>query len=107
VTFSPHLTAHLVITSTPDVVRSSRIGTLTSFFDVKPFSHRSLVRFSRNLRRQRLRVGFTQERLAEKLDITPRHYQKLEAAVVTPTFGVLVRLRRVLKAKWEDLLGGV
>jgi transcriptional regulator with XRE-family HTH domain len=52
-------------------------------------------------------MGFTQERLAEKLDISPRHYQKLEAATVTPTFGVLVRVRRVLNAAWEDLLGGL
>jgi transcriptional regulator with XRE-family HTH domain len=53
-----------------------------------------------------LRRGFTQERLAEKLDISPRHYQKLEAATVTPTFGVLVRAKKVLKVKWETLLGG-
>ncbi|MCK9588445.1 MAG: helix-turn-helix transcriptional regulator [Terrimicrobiaceae bacterium] len=73
---------------------------------MKPFPRTSLIRFSRNLRRQRLRRGFTQERLAEKLDISPRHYQKLEAATVTPTFGVLVRAKKVLKVKWETLLGG-
>jgi len=66
-----------------------------------------LVRFSRNLRKLRKRAGFTQERLAEKLDIAPRHYQKLEAATVTPTFGVLVRARKVLKTTWDELLGGI
>ncbi|MFA7343679.1 MAG: helix-turn-helix transcriptional regulator [Terrimicrobiaceae bacterium] len=74
---------------------------------MKPFPHKSLARFSRNLRRQRRRMGFTQERLAEKLDIFPRHYQKLEAATVTPTFGVLLRVKRVLKAGWDDLFGGL
>jgi len=44
--------------------------------------------------------------LAEKLDISPRHYQKLEAATVTPTFGVLVRVKKVLRVNWDALLGG-
>lgn len=52
-------------------------------------------------------AGLSQEELAEKLDLAPRHYQKLEAATVTPTFGVLVCLKRVLRVEWFDLLGGV
>jgi len=41
------------------------------------------------------------------LDIAPRHYQKLEAASVTPTFGVLRSCRRALKTSWEKLMDGV
>jgi transcriptional regulator with XRE-family HTH domain len=49
----------------------------------------------------------TQEMLAERLDITPRHYQKLESSSVTPTFGILIRCKRVLKTTWKTLLDGV
>lgn len=73
---------------------------------MKPYPKRSLLRFSRNLKRLRYRAGYTQERTAERLDIAPRHYQKLEAATVTPTFGVLVRLRRMYRATWEEVMGG-
>ena len=86
------------------MVRSERI---TSVINVKPFPKRSLIKFSRNLRRLRHREKMTQEMVAERLDITPRHYQKLEAASVTPTFGVLVRCKRVLRASWATLMDGV
>jgi len=48
----------------------------------------------------------TQEEIAEALSIIPRHYQKLEAAEVTPTFGILVRLKKILKCEWDALLAG-
>lgn len=80
---------------------------ITSFDDVKPFPKHSLIKFSRNLRRLRHREKMTQEMLAERLDITTRHYQKLESASVTPTFGVLIRCKRVLRASWAALMDGV
>ena len=80
---------------------------ITSFRDVKPFPRRSLIKFSRNLRRLRHREKMTQEMIAERLDITPGHYQKLESATVTPIFGVLIRCKRVLRASWENLMDGV
>lgn len=49
----------------------------------------------------------TQEKLAEKLDITGRHYQKLEAGTVSPTFGVLVKLKRALRCKWDDIFDSI
>ena len=36
--------------------------------------------FSKNLKKLRLRQGFTQEELAEKLDISTRYVQQLEGA---------------------------
>lgn len=81
--------------------------TITPSFDVKPFPRNSLVHFAENIRCLRKERGLTQEQVAEMLDITGRHYQKLEAATVTPTFGVLVQLRKALKAEWADLLSGV
>ncbi len=94
-------------TSSADVLLKAADASITSHLDVKHFPRSSLIAFSRNLRRLRHREKMTQEMIAERLDITPRHYQKLEAATVTPTFGVLIRCKRVLRASWENLLGGV
>ena len=94
-------------TSSADVVTNRLSERIASTNDVKPFPRRSLIKFSRNLRRLRLREKMTQEKLAERLDITPRHYQKLESASVTPTFGILIRCKRVLKTTWKTLLDGV
>lgn len=74
---------------------------------LKPFPQRSLLRFARNLKRLRLEAEFSQERLAAKLDLDPRHYQKLEAAQVTPSFGLLIRVSRVFRCAWDVLLEGV
>lgn len=73
---------------------------------MKPFPRRSLIQFAHNLRRLRHREKMTQAMLAEHLDITTRHYQKLESASITPTFGVLIRCKHVLRASWGDLMDG-
>lgn len=74
---------------------------------MKPFARNSLLKFAKNLKAARREAGLTQEQLAEMVGITPRNIQKLEAADMSPTFGVLVALRKSLKAEWDDLLGGV
>jgi transcriptional regulator with XRE-family HTH domain len=55
---------------------------------VKLFPKTQLIAFGRNVARLRVRAGFTQEELSEKLDIHWRHFQKLEAASVSPSFGI-------------------
>jgi len=70
---------------------------------VKPFPKSQLTTFGRNIARLRERANLTQEKVAEKLDISARHFQKLEAGTVSPTFGVLLRLRRALGCTWEEL----
>jgi transcriptional regulator with XRE-family HTH domain len=78
---------------------------ITPPIGVKSFPRTAAIRFARNLLRLRKALGLTQERLAEKLDINPRHYQKLEAATMTPSFGVLTRLHKIFKCSWDELLG--
>jgi transcriptional regulator with XRE-family HTH domain len=74
---------------------------------VKPLSKNLRLRFGANLARLRTRAGFSQETLAEKLDIHSSHVQKLEYALVSPSFGILVRLKRSLNCTWEELLDGI
>ena len=64
-----------------------------------------LKRFGANVRRERDRLGLTQEQLAEKSDLHPRALQKIEAGDVDASISTLLKLQRSLKCRWEDLLG--
>lgn len=48
------------------------------------------------VRRERLRLGWTQEKAAEKATMNIRHYQKLEAGTVNVTLRSLVRISLAL-----------
>jgi transcriptional regulator with XRE-family HTH domain len=80
---------------------------LSALWRVKPLSKNLRIRFGTNLAHLRARTGFSQETLAEKLDIHPSHVQKLEYGSVSPSFGILVRLKRSLNCAWEELLDGI
>jgi DNA-binding XRE family transcriptional regulator len=71
---------------------------------VKSFPRTAVITFASNLLRLRKAACLTQERLAKRLDINPRHYQKWEAATMTPSFGVLIRLHKIFKCSWDELL---
>ena len=70
---------------------------------VRRLPEKHLKRFSRNVIRLRNAAGLTQERLAEKVEISPRYFQSIEAGKRWPSIGVLVRLRNSLKCDWRDL----
>lgn len=56
------------------------------------------------IKEYRLRMGFTQEQLAEKLDISTRHYQRIEANVCSTTLEMLIKIIQVLKIEDQDVL---
>ena len=64
-----------------------------------------LRRFGANLRRERIRRGLTQERLAEVVDLNPRTIQKIEAGHVNILLTTVLRVQRALRCEWESLLG--
>ena len=45
----------------------------------------------------------TQEKLAEKVEISSRYLQSIEAGKRWPSLGVLLRLRSALKCEWSEL----
>src|ERR1700730_7590029 len=51
-------------------------------------------RLAAGLRRERLRRKWTQERAAERAELNPRHYQKLEEGTENVTLRTLERLCR-------------
>ena len=55
------------------------------------------VRLAHALRRERARIGWTQERAAEAARMNPRHYQKLEEGSVNATLHTLERLCKAFR----------
>lgn len=65
---------------------------------------RTLKRLSATLKARRRELAWTQEEVAEELDIVVRQYQKIEAGEVNLTLRSLVRIARVFGVDPRDLL---
>ena len=61
----------------------------------------------RNINRLRMERGLTQDDLAERAEIDRRYVQRIEAGTANPGIDVICRLRKALRASWDDLLRGV
>jgi transcriptional regulator with XRE-family HTH domain len=73
----------------------------------KRFSAQTSARLGKNIARLRRAKGISQDALAERLSVTTRHMQKLEAGDHAPSLPLLVMLRSKLEASWDDLLTGL
>jgi transcriptional regulator with XRE-family HTH domain len=60
--------------------------------------------FGGNLRRQRVARKITQERLAETADLNVRTLQKIEAGQTNILVTTLMRLKKALECRWDQLL---
>ncbi|HEY3861637.1 MAG TPA: helix-turn-helix transcriptional regulator [Verrucomicrobiae bacterium] len=69
----------------------------------KPKSCPHRTRFGRNIAALRERRGLTQEKLAEKMGVSARYVQSLEAGEYFPSLPKLVNLRAALRCQWEEL----
>jgi transcriptional regulator with XRE-family HTH domain len=74
---------------------------------VERFNPREAVILGKNIAQMRRERDLSQDELAEKIDVGPRYVQKLERGLHTPSLGLLIRLRKVLRAEWADLLKGL
>lgn len=63
-----------------------------------------LCRFGRNLRRERVAAGLTQERLSELADLNIRTLQRIEAGETNILVTTVQRLREAVGCPWERLL---
>ena len=59
--------------------------------------HDPLVAFGQNLRRERRRKGFSQERLALEAEVHRTHISKIERALCEPGVRTVARMLAVLK----------
>lgn len=74
---------------------------------VRRLSAKHLKQFGQNIIRLRSEAGLTQEKLAEKIGISSRYFQSIEAGKRWPSIGVLLRLRNALRCEWADLFCGL
>ena len=56
------------------------------------------------IREYRLKMGLTQEQLAEKLDISTRHLQRIETNICSTKIEMLIKIIQVLKIEDKDIL---
>ena len=61
----------------------------------------------KNIVKLRTIKDITQERLAEKAEISHRYLQSLEAGRKQPSINVVARLRSGLDCTWDELLNGI
>lgn len=64
-----------------------------------------LASFGANLRRLRAAAGLTQTKMAERVSVELRTFQKFEAGEINVPLFTLTRIRRALNCSWDDLLG--
>jgi transcriptional regulator with XRE-family HTH domain len=64
------------------------------------------IRFGKNLAKLRRREKLTQEGVAEKMEVSARYIQNLEAGDNFPTLPVLAQLKAVLQCSWNELFEG-
>lgn len=62
--------------------------------------------FGERIRSRRNILNFTQEYVAEKVDITSRYYQALERGEKSPSLNTLMRLSKTLNISMDYLLLG-
>jgi transcriptional regulator with XRE-family HTH domain len=67
----------------------------------KPCPHRT--RFGKNVAFLRSQRDLTQEKLAEKMGVSARYVQSIEAGEYFPSLPTLVNLRAGLRCHWGEL----
>jgi transcriptional regulator with XRE-family HTH domain len=66
--------------------------------------HRRLL--GESVRAKRKRAGFSQEKLAEKADLSTVFISRIERGVESPTLDNLVKIARALGVRVRDLVSG-
>jgi transcriptional regulator with XRE-family HTH domain len=61
--------------------------------------------FGQNVRRQRSAREFSQEKLAEKVDLNIRNVQRIEAGEINILITTARRIKSALGCSWDDLMG--
>lgn len=61
--------------------------------------------FNKRLREMRMKRGFTQQKLADKLEIALRSYQCYETGTRTPNYQLLILIADTLDVSLDYLLG--
>jgi len=88
------------------VFSNRRIGEHSTVPVCKEKSCPHRIRLGKNLAKLRKRENLTQERVAEKKEVSARYIQNLEAGDNFPTLPILAQLKGVLHCSWNELFEG-
>jgi transcriptional regulator with XRE-family HTH domain len=66
----------------------------------------NLIEMGLRIRKQRELLGYTREKLAERLDVSPKFCSDIELGVKGMSIGTLVKLSQVLKLTTDYILLG-
>lgn len=72
----------------------------------KPIPQPCRTQFGKNIVRLRTVAGLTQEQTSERLGVSARYFQSVEAGEYFPSLPRLLRLREILNCRWDDLFDG-
>jgi transcriptional regulator with XRE-family HTH domain len=72
----------------------------------KPKSSSHRKRFGKNVATLRTCRNLTQEKLAEKVGLSARYIQSVEAGEYLPSLPTLARLKSALRCDWNELFDG-
>ena len=61
----------------------------------------------KSLQKQRLKTGYSQEEVADRLGITPKSYGDYERGDATPDILRLIRIAEIFQCQIEELLTGI
>jgi putative transcriptional regulator len=60
-----------------------------------------------NIKIERMRKDYTQEKLAKALNISVSHISKIEQGITSPTAYLLFRISKILNVQMEDFFKGI
>jgi len=65
------------------------------------------AKLGKNLARLRNSIGLSQAKMAERLGISLRHFQRVESGESAPSIPLLIDLHKIFKTSWDDLFSGL
>lgn len=65
-----------------------------------------LIAIGKRIQNQRLALGYTQQFVYEKLDISQNHYSRIENGHVGMSFEILLQISEVLRISTDYILSG-
>jgi len=86
-------------------------GVYSSGYSWRVTYHRSSAsanaKIGKNLARLRKAAGVSQAKMAERLGISLRHFQRVESGERAPSIPLLTDLHKILRATWEEIFSGL
>lgn len=65
-----------------------------------------LVQLSSRIKDRRKTLGYTQEELAEKINLSHSHYSKIENSISSPSLDTLIKISKVLGMSLDSIVFG-